>query len=74
LWTLGTYSGGGAADDATTGAAIDDDESFLESPLRRIVFILETTLLNLFFSVGGSVAGMVPALAMSNLMADKLNQ
>jgi len=63
-----TYSVGGA-DDATTGAVIEEEESLLEeSPLRRIVFILDMYLLNLFFSppvAGASVAGVVSGPAMS---------
>jgi hypothetical protein len=53
-----TYSAGVVDDDATTGAVIEDEDSLLEeSPLRKIVFILETILLKPFFSV---VAGASP--------------
>jgi hypothetical protein len=66
---LFTYSAGAAEDDATTGAVIEDEDCLLEeSPLRRIVFILETILLKPFFSVvaGASVGGLVavPGVAM----------
>ncbi len=49
----------------TTGV-MDDEDCLLESPLRRIVFILDTYLLNPFFSpvvVGTAVDG-VSVLAM----------
>jgi len=72
------YSAGVAADDSTIGVVIDEDESLLEeSPLRKIDFILDMTLLSLFFSppvAGASVAIVASVLAMSTWCQVNLNQ
>jgi len=69
------YSAGAARDNATAGAVIEDEDILLEeSSLRRIVFILETNLLNPFFSVVAGVAvsaaGLVAAAGVAMIESD----